>query len=73
MNTIRILIATGLILTLSVKAEVRAEILAADDFSYKQPTKVFGPGGGFTLQDYSGGQNGAIGEWRASDSTLLGL
>ena len=63
MKTIRILIATGLILTLGVIAEVRAEILAADDFLYKQPTKEFGPGGGFNLQDYGGGQNGAIGEW----------
>ncbi len=43
--------------------QARAEILVSDDFRYSQPTKELGPGGGFTRQDYGGGQNGAAGQW----------
>jgi hypothetical protein len=42
---------------------VQADVIVADDFLYSQPTKAFGPGGGFTRQDYGGGQNGPAGFW----------
>ncbi len=42
---------------------LRAEVVVADDFFYNQPTKPIGPGGGFALQDYGGGQNGPAGTW----------
>jgi hypothetical protein len=44
-------------------ASAGADVIVADDFLYSQPTKAFGPGGGFTRQDYGGGQNGAAGLW----------
>ena len=45
-------------------ALARAEVLVAEDFLYSQPTKAFGPGGGFNDQDYGGGQNGSLGQWQ---------
>ncbi|MCA9166908.1 MAG: hypothetical protein KDB23_04545 [Planctomycetales bacterium] len=56
---------------------VHAEVIVADDFYYSQPTKEFGPGGGFTRQDYGGGQNGAAGLWlgrwgSSGDGIILG-
>lgn len=41
----------------------RAEVVVAEDFYYAQPTKAFGAGGGFTQQNYGGGQNGPAGSW----------
>ena len=41
----------------------RAQVIVAEDFLYSQPTKAFGAGGGFTRQDYAGGQHGALGQW----------
>lgn len=38
-------------------------LIAAEDFIYNQPTKVLGPGGGFTLQDYDGGQGAWTTRW----------
>ena len=40
-----------------------AQLIVADDFLYSQPTKAFGAGGGFTRQDYGGGQHTDIGRW----------
>ena len=48
--------------SLTASGRLNAEVIVADDFFYSQPSKVLGPGGGFTLQDYSGGQNG-LGVW----------
>lgn len=44
------------------ECEPRDGVVVADDFLYNQPTKEFGPGGGFSLQDYGGGQAHA-GSW----------
>ena len=43
--------------------QAQAEIVVAEDFFYAQPTKAFGPGGGFSGQDYHGGQSGPAGSW----------
>ncbi len=44
-------------------SQAHAEVIVADDFLYAQPTKTFGAGGGFTRQDYAGGQHGDLGQW----------
>lgn len=39
-------------------------VILAEDFFYAQPTKTFGAGGGFTRQDYGGGQHSELGQWQ---------
>lgn len=39
-------------------------VILAEDFLYAQPTKTFGAGGGFTRQDYAGGQHSELGQWQ---------
>ncbi|MGI9455437.1 MAG: LamG-like jellyroll fold domain-containing protein, partial [Aeoliella sp.] len=41
----------------------QADVVAAEDFFYNQPTKPFGNNLGFASQDYGGGQNGPAGNW----------
>ena len=41
----------------------QADVVVAEDFWYNQPTKATGGGGGFSDQDYGGGQNGPAGNW----------
>ena len=40
-----------------------AEVIVAEDFLYHEVTKPLGTLGGFTGQDYAGGQNGPAGQW----------
>ena len=40
-----------------------SDVIVAEDFFYNQPTRELGTLGGFTLQDYAGGQNGPSGQW----------
>lgn len=56
------LAAVGL-LFMFLSSPASAEVIVAEDFLYAQPTKEFGAGGGFTRQDYGGGQNGPLGSW----------
>lgn len=42
---------------------VRAEVVVAEDFFYKEVTKDVANLAGFTLQSYGGGQNGSGGVW----------
>src|SRR5262245_59762060 len=42
---------------------LQAAVIVAEDFHYREPTKKLAQGGGFTLQDYAGGQNGPLGTW----------
>lgn len=60
-NAILIVIASVCLLPCS---DGRSEVIVAEDFLYAQPTKGFGAGGGFTRQDYGGGQNGPAGAWQ---------
>jgi hypothetical protein len=55
--------AAAVIATSTVSSSASADVIVADDFFYNQPTKALGPGGGFSLQDYGGGQNGPAGGW----------
>ena len=55
-----------------------SDILVAEDFFYRQPTKAPGVGGGFALQDFGGGQNSQLGQWggewvSVGDGTVFGL
>lgn len=58
---------TTLLLTLTTlfacSTTARAQLILAEDFLYTQPTKTFGAGGGFTRQDYGGGQHTELGQW----------
>jgi hypothetical protein len=47
----------------SVVQTVCADVIVADDFLYHEPTKALGTIGGFTQQNYAGGQNGPAGQW----------
>ena len=38
-------------------------VVVAEDFFYAEPAKVLGPGGGFALQDYGGGQGAWADRW----------
>ncbi|MCP4190086.1 MAG: PEP-CTERM sorting domain-containing protein [Planctomycetaceae bacterium] len=71
----RIIGLTSAICCLLIGNDVRGEIVAADDFLYRQPTKELGPGGGFTRQDYGGGQNGPnagwTGRWVSSGNGII--
>jgi hypothetical protein len=51
------------LLSALVACPAAADVIVAEDFFYNQPTKALGPGGGFNLQDYGGGQNGPAGGW----------
>ncbi len=59
----KLLPSACLLLVTLAASSGRADVIVADDFLYAQPTKAFGPGGGFTRQDYGGGQNGPAGSW----------
>ncbi len=59
--SVLVIVATTMLLG-GVRAAC-ADVIVADDFFYNQPTKQLTVGGGFTLQDYGGGQNGPAGGW----------
>ncbi|MFO0912100.1 MAG: hypothetical protein U0795_04040 [Pirellulales bacterium] len=54
---------TTLAACLMAAGSLHAAVIVSEDFRYREPTKKLGPGGGFTLQDYGGGQNGPLGSW----------
>ena len=60
----------------TLASQTSAQVIVAEDFRYAQPTKAFGPGGGFTRQDYAGGQNGSgqwLGRWvSVGDGVIMG-
>ena len=46
-------------------------LIVAEDFLYNQPDKVLGPGGGFTLQDYGGGQGAWSARWGSIGNGII--
>lgn len=61
MKIIAVLISLSTLLTCAATAQ--GQLILAEDFLYSQPTKSFGAGGGFTRQDYGGGQHTELGQW----------
>ncbi len=58
------IVLTTVLLTCLVGSDsAHAQLLLAEDFLYAQPTKAFGAGGGFTRQDYGGGQHTESARW----------
>ncbi|MBN1852551.1 MAG: PEP-CTERM sorting domain-containing protein [Pirellulales bacterium] len=63
------------VVCLMLGSTAQADVVIAEDFYYNQPTKPVGQGGGFSMQDYGGGQNGPagnwIGEWGSSGDAII--
>lgn len=62
----------ALAFVIAPQQQVNADVVVAEDFFYKQPTKSLLSLNGFTVQSYGGGQNGTGGTWDTQWTAIAG-